>query len=40
MTVATKVKIAENMVFPIVTYGSESWTERKKDRKKIDAFLL
>jgi hypothetical protein len=40
VTVATKVKIAETMIFPIVTYGSESWTVRKKDRKKIDAFEL
>ena len=28
------------MIFPIVTYGSESWTVRKKERKKIDAFEL
>lgn len=40
VTVATKVKIAETMIFPIVTYGSESWTMRKKERKKIDAFEL
>jgi hypothetical protein len=32
--VATKIKIAETIIFPIVTYGSESWTVRKKDRKK------
>ena len=38
VTVATKVKIAETMIFPIVTYGSESWTVRKKDRKKIDTW--
>jgi hypothetical protein len=36
----TKIKIAETIIFPIVTYGSESWTVRKKDRKKIDAFEL
>ena len=40
VTVATKVKIAETMIFPIVTYRSESWTVRKKDRKKIVAFEL
>jgi hypothetical protein len=37
---ATKIKIAETIIFPTVTYGSESWTVRKKDRKKIDAFEL
>ena len=31
---ATKIKIAETVIFPAVTYGSESWTVRKK----IDAF--
>ena len=40
VTVATKVKIADTVIFPIATYGSESWTVRKKDRKKIDAFVL
>jgi hypothetical protein len=37
---ATKIKIAETVIFPAVTYGSESWTVRKKERKKIDAFEL
>jgi hypothetical protein len=37
---ATKIKIAETIIFPTVTYGSESWTERKEERKKIDAFEL
>jgi hypothetical protein len=32
---ATKIKITENIIFPIVTYGSESWTVRNKERKKI-----
>jgi hypothetical protein len=36
----TKIKIAETVIFPTVTYGSESWTVRKKERKKIDAFEL
>jgi len=40
VTVATKFKIAETMIFPILTYGSESWMVRKKDRKKIEAFEL
>jgi len=34
------IKIAETVIFPAVTYGSESWTVRKKERKKIDAFEL
>jgi hypothetical protein len=38
--VATKVKIAETIIFPIVTYGSQTWIVRKKERKKIDAFEL
>ena len=37
---ATKIKIAETVIFPTVTYGSESWMVRKKERKKIDAFEL
>ena len=37
---ATKIKIAETIIFPTVTYGSESWTVRKKERRKIDAFEL
>jgi hypothetical protein len=40
VTVTTKSKIVETMIFPIVTYRSESWTVRKKERKKIDAFEL
>jgi hypothetical protein len=32
---ATKIKIAETIIFPTVTYGSESWTVRKKERKKF-----
>jgi len=38
LTATTKSKIVETMIFPIVTYGSKSWTVRKKERKKIDAF--
>jgi hypothetical protein len=38
--VATKIKIAETIIFPTVTYGSESWTVRREDKKKIDAFEL
>jgi hypothetical protein len=37
---ATKTRIAETIIFPAVTYGSESWTMSKKERKKMDAFEL
>jgi hypothetical protein len=37
---ATKINIAETVIFPTVTYGSESWTVRKKERKKINTFAL
>ena len=37
---ATKIKIAETIIFPTVIYGSESWIVRKKERKKIDACEL
>jgi hypothetical protein len=40
VTEATEIKIAETIKFPTVTYRSESWTVRKKERKKIDAFEL
>uniref|UniRef100_A0A803T8R1 Reverse transcriptase domain-containing protein n=1 Tax=Anolis carolinensis TaxID=28377 RepID=A0A803T8R1_ANOCA len=40
ITLATKVRIVKAMVFPIVTYGCESWTIRKAERRKIDAFEL
>jgi hypothetical protein len=36
----TKIKIAETLIFPMVTYRSESWTVRKRERKKKDAFEL
>jgi len=35
---ATKIKIAETIIFPTVTYGSESWTVRKRERKKNRCF--
>ena len=40
ITLPTKVRIVKAMVFPVVTYGSESWTIKKADRRKIDAFEL
>ena len=35
-----KVRIVKAMVFPVVTYGCESWTVKKADCQKIDAFKL
>jgi hypothetical protein len=37
---ATKIKIAETVIFRAVTYGIECWTVRKNERKKIDDFEL
>ena len=34
------LKIVVNMVFPVVTYGCESWTVKKAERQRIDAFEL
>ena len=36
----TKVRIVKAMVFPVVVYGCESWTIKKAERQKIDAFEL
>ena len=36
----TKVKLVNVLVFPIVLYGAETWTMRKHERGKIDAFEL
>ena len=40
ITLPTKVHLAKAMVFPIVMYGCESWTIKKAERQKIDAFEL
>ena len=39
-TMETKVKLVKVLVFPIVLYGAETWTMRKHERRKIDAFEL
>ena len=36
----TKVHLVKAMVFPIVMYGCESWTVKKAERQRIDAFEL
>ena len=40
ITLPTKVRLVKAMVFPVVTYGSESWTVKKAERQKIDSFEL
>ena len=40
ITLPTKVCIVKAMVFPAVTYGCESWTIKKADRRRIDGFEL
>ena len=36
----TKVHLGKAMVFPVVVYGYESWTVKKAERQKMDAFEL
>ena len=40
ITLSTKVRIVKAMVFPVVIYGCESWTIKKAERQRIDAFEL
>ena len=40
ITLPTKVRLVKAMVFPVVMYGCESWTEKKAERQRIDAFEL
>ena len=40
ITLPTKVRLVKAMVFPVVMYGSESWTVKKAECRKIDAFEL
>ena len=39
-TFATKVRLVKAMVFPVVMYGCESWTVKKAEYQRIDAFEL
>ena len=39
-TLPTKVHIVKSVVFPVVVYGCESWTIKKTEHKRIDAFEL
>ena len=40
ITLSTKVHLVKAMVFPIVMYGCESWTIKKAEHRRIDAFEL
>ena len=40
ITLPTKLHLVKAMVFPVVMYGSESWTIRKAEHQRIDAFEL
>ena len=40
ITLPTKVWLVKAMVFPVVMYGCESWTVKKAERRRIDAFEL
>ena len=40
ITLLTKVRLVKAMVFPVVMYGCESWTVKKAERQRIDAFEL
>ena len=40
ITLLTKVHLVKAMVFPVVTYGCESWTIKKAERQRVDAFEL
>ena len=37
---STKVRLVKAMFFPVVTYGCESWTVKKAERRRTDAFEL
>ena len=40
ITLPTKVHLVKDMVFPVVIHGCESWTIKKAERRRIDAFEL
>ena len=39
ISLSTKVRLVKVMVFPVVMYGCESWTMKKPERRRIDAFF-
>ena len=40
ITLPTNVRLVKAMVFPVVMYGCESWTVKKAERRRTDAFEL
>ena len=40
ITLPTKVRLVKAVVFPVVMYGCESWTIKKAEHRRIDAFEL
>ena len=40
ITLLTKVHLVKGIVFPVVTYGCESWTTKKAEYQRIDAFKI
>ena len=40
ITLLTEVRVVKAIVFPVVMYGCESWTIKKAERQRIDAFEL
>jgi len=40
ITLPTKVHLVKAMIFPVVMYGCESWTVKKAEHRRIDAFEL
>ena len=40
ITLPTKIHLVKGMVFPVVMYGCESWTIKKAEHRRIDAFEL
>ena len=40
ITLPTKVRLVKAMVFPVVMYGCESWTVKKAEHRRIDAFAV
>ena len=40
VTLPTKIRLVKAMVFPVVMYGCESWTVKKAERRRIDAYIM
>ena len=40
ITLPTKIRLVNAMVFPVIMYGCESWTVKKGEHRRIDAFEL